>query len=60
MKRVAQTIEVDELKTRADNLELLYEMESATIDIELGALYFLHAGRQDVGRYQPLAQRCIG
>jgi len=34
----AETIEVDDLKTRADNLEFLYEMESATIDAELSAV----------------------
>jgi hypothetical protein len=39
-----ETIEVDELKTPLDNLELLYEMESATIDIELGALDELTIG----------------
>jgi hypothetical protein len=39
-----ETIEADELKTRADNLEFLYEMESATIDIELGSLDDLTIG----------------
>jgi hypothetical protein len=34
----AETIEADDLKTRADNLEFLYEMESATIDAELSAV----------------------
>lgn len=34
----AETIEVDDLKTRADSLEFLYEMESATIDAELNAV----------------------
>jgi hypothetical protein len=34
----AETIEVDDLKTRVDNLEFLYEMESATIDAELSAV----------------------
>jgi Ferritin-like domain len=33
-----ETIETDDLTTRADNLELLYEMESATIDFELSAV----------------------
>jgi hypothetical protein len=33
-----ETIEADELKTRADNLEFLYEMESQTIDAELSAV----------------------
>ncbi|HET9677006.1 MAG TPA: ferritin-like domain-containing protein [Solirubrobacterales bacterium] len=33
-----ETIEADELKTRADNLEFLYEMESKTIDAELSAV----------------------
>jgi Ferritin-like domain len=34
----AETIEADDLKTRADNLLFLYEMESATIDAELNAV----------------------
>jgi hypothetical protein len=34
----AETIEAGDLKTRADNLEFLYEMESATIDAELNAV----------------------
>jgi Ferritin-like domain len=34
----AETIETDDLKTRADSLEFLYEMESATIDFELDAV----------------------
>jgi hypothetical protein len=34
----AETIETSELKTRADSLEFLYEMESATLDAELGAV----------------------
>jgi len=34
----AETIEASDLKTRADNLEFLYEMESATIDAELNAV----------------------
>jgi hypothetical protein len=33
-----ESIETDDLTTRADNLELLYEMESATIDFELSAV----------------------
>lgn len=33
-----ETIEADDLTTRAENLELLYAMESATIDFELGAV----------------------
>ena len=33
-----ETIETDDLTNRADNLELLYEMESATIDAELSAV----------------------
>jgi ferritin-like protein len=33
-----ETIEADNLKTRADSLEFLYEMESATLDAELGAV----------------------
>lgn len=34
----AETIEASDLKTRADRLEFLYEMESATIDAELNAV----------------------
>jgi hypothetical protein len=34
----AETIEADDLNTRADNLEFLYEMESATLDAELSAV----------------------
>ncbi len=34
----AETIEADELKTRRDALEFLYELESATIDAELNAV----------------------
>ncbi len=34
----AETIETSEMKTRADSLEFLYEMESATLDAELGAV----------------------
>jgi hypothetical protein len=34
----AEAIEASDLKTRADNLEFLYEMESATIDAELNAV----------------------
>jgi hypothetical protein len=34
----AETIEATDLKTRADTLEFLYEMESATIDAELNAV----------------------
>jgi len=34
----AETIEADDLKTRADSLEFLYEMESATLDAELSAV----------------------
>jgi hypothetical protein len=34
----AETIEADDLATRADSLEFLYEMESATIDFELNAV----------------------
>lgn len=33
-----ETIEADDLKTRRDALEFLYEMESATIDAELSAV----------------------
>jgi hypothetical protein len=34
----AETIETDDLKTRADSLEFLYEMENATVDFELDAV----------------------
>lgn len=34
----AEKIEASDLTTRADNLEFLYEMESATIDAELNAV----------------------
>jgi hypothetical protein len=34
----AETIEADDLKTRVDSLEFLYEMESATLDAELSAV----------------------
>lgn len=34
----AETIEAKDLKTRADHLTFLYEMESATIDAELSAI----------------------
>ncbi|HET7454983.1 MAG TPA: ferritin-like domain-containing protein [Solirubrobacterales bacterium] len=34
----AETIEADNLNTRADSLEFLYEMESATLDAELSAV----------------------
>jgi hypothetical protein len=34
----AETIEASNLKTRADSLEFLYEMESATLDAELSAV----------------------
>jgi hypothetical protein len=33
-----ETIEASDLQTRTDNLEFLYEMESATIDAELSAV----------------------
>jgi hypothetical protein len=33
-----ETIEADNLKKRAESLEFLYEMESATLDAELGAV----------------------
>ena len=39
-----ETIEANELKTRADALEFLYEMESATIDFELGTVGKLNGG----------------
>jgi len=38
----AETIEVHDLKTRADALNFLYEMESSTIDAELSAVGKLH------------------
>jgi hypothetical protein len=34
----AETIEANNLTTRADSLEFLYEMESATLDAELNAV----------------------
>jgi hypothetical protein len=34
----AETIEASDLQTRTDNLEFLYEMESATIDAELSTV----------------------
>ena len=34
----AETIEASNLKTQADSLEFLYEMESATLDAELSAV----------------------
>ncbi|HET7416463.1 MAG TPA: ferritin-like domain-containing protein [Solirubrobacterales bacterium] len=34
----AETIETTDLETRADTLEFLYEMESATVDAELNAV----------------------
>lgn len=34
----AETIEANDLKTQADSLEFLYEMESATLDAELSAV----------------------
>lgn len=39
----AESIEVDDLETRADSLEFLYRMESATIDLELSAVGRLSA-----------------
>lgn len=39
----AETIEANDLETRAEALTFLYEMESATIDHELGAIDKLHA-----------------
>ncbi len=39
-----ETIEASALKTRADALEFLYEMESATIDFELGTVGKLNGG----------------
>lgn len=40
----AETIEAEDLQTQADGLEFLYEMESATIDHELGAVSKLSDG----------------
>lgn len=40
----SETIETSDLKTRADNLELLYAMESATLDLEQGVVGKLTAG----------------
>jgi hypothetical protein len=34
----AETIETNDVKTRADSIEFLYEMESATLDAELNAV----------------------
>lgn len=39
-----ETIDLSDLKTRADSLEFLYEMESATTDFELGVVGKLNAG----------------
>ncbi|HEX6455601.1 MAG TPA: hypothetical protein VF009_03670 [Solirubrobacterales bacterium] len=39
-----ETIEASDLKTRADSLEFLYEMESASIDFELSVVGKLNAG----------------
>jgi hypothetical protein len=39
-----ETIEPSDLKTRADSLEFLYEMESATTDFELSVVGKLNAG----------------
>jgi hypothetical protein len=39
-----ETIEAGDLKTRADSLEFLYEMESATLDFELSVVGKLSAG----------------
>ena len=44
-----ETIEANDLKTRADSLEFLYEMESATIDLELNVV-----GKLDAGSPRPL------
>lgn len=44
----AETIEASELKTRADAMTFLYEMESATIDAELGA-----TGKLELGWLRP-------
>jgi len=48
----AETVSANELQTRTDNLEFLYEMESATIDAELSAV-----PRQRQQRRHPLPQR---
>jgi ferritin-like protein len=45
----AETIETNDLKTRADSLEFLYEMESATLDAELNAV-----GKLTIGWPRPL------
>jgi Ferritin-like domain len=45
----AETIETDDLTTRADSLEFLYEMESATLNAELSAV-----GRLNDGSPRPL------
>lgn len=39
-----ETIEANELKTRADRIEFLYEMESATLNLELSVVGKLNAG----------------
>lgn len=39
-----ETIEATGLKTRADNLEFLYEMESATVDFQLSVVGKLNSG----------------
>ncbi|HMC49746.1 MAG TPA: ferritin-like domain-containing protein [Solirubrobacterales bacterium] len=39
-----ETIEAGELKTRTDKLEFLYEMENATLDLQLSAVGKLNAG----------------
>jgi hypothetical protein len=45
----AETIEADDLQTRAEALTFLYELESATIDAELGAV-----GKLTIGWPRPL------
>ncbi|HET9164026.1 MAG TPA: hypothetical protein VFN89_11385 [Solirubrobacterales bacterium] len=39
-----ETIEASDLKTRADSLEFLYEMESATLDLQLSVVGKLNRG----------------
>jgi hypothetical protein len=39
-----ETIEASELKTRADSLEFLYAMESATLNLQLSVVGKLNAG----------------
>jgi hypothetical protein len=39
-----ETIEANDLKTRADSLEFLYEMESATLDLQLSVVGKLNSG----------------